>query len=83
MSLHYHYHGCVEGHACVGLSLVLVVPLMGQLRGRNVSFLVVEEDDVAVVVGGNGMVVVGGNGMVVGDLLGGAVVDSFLFCGVD
>ena len=74
MSLHYHYHGCVEGHACVGLSLVLVVPLMGQLRGRNVSFLVVEEDDVAVVVGGNGMV---------GDLLGGAVVDSFLFCGVD
>ena len=74
MSLHYHYHGCVEGHAGVGLSLVLVVPLMGQLRGRNVSFLVVEEDDVAVVVGGNGMV---------GDLLGGAVVDSFLFCGVD
>ena len=74
MSLHYHYHGCVEGHACVGLSLVLVVPLMGQLRGRNVSFLVVEEDDVAVVVGGNGMV---------SDLLGGAVVDSFLFCGVD
>ena len=47
---------------------------MGQLRGRNVSFLVVEEDDVAVVVGGNGMV---------GDLLGGDVVDSFLFCGVD